>query len=89
MALNGHHWEALTLNGLAHSVELGWEPQVAIKAIEAGAVASGLSGKGPATVAIVEKTRLPRVRSALSHFRGQLVEARLNNKKARIVAKCI
>ena len=33
MALDGYHWEALTLNGLAHSVVLGWEPKVAVEAM--------------------------------------------------------
>jgi len=89
MALNGHHWEALTLNGLAHSVVLGWEPKVAIEAMAAGAVASGLSGKGPATVAIVKERQVPKVRSAMSRFEGQLIEAKINNSKARIIAKHI
>jgi len=87
MALDGHYWEALTLNGLAHSIVLGWEPKVAIEAIGAGAVASGLSGKGPATVAIVKRHQVPKVRYAMSRFEGQLIEAKLSNSKARVVAK--
>jgi len=87
MALDGRYWEALTLNGLAHSVVLGWEPKVAIEAMGAGAVASGLSGKGPATVAIVKRYRVPHVRLAMSRFDGQLIEAKLSNRKARVIAK--
>jgi len=87
MALNGYHWEALILNGLAHSILLGWEPKVAIEAMSAGAVASGLSGKGPATVAIVKRHQVSEVRRAMSRFDGQLTEAKLNNSKARVVAK--
>jgi len=87
MALNGYHWEALTLNGLAHSILLGWEPNVAIEAMNVGAVASGLSGKGPATVAVVKRHQASEVRRAMSRFEGQLIEAKLNNSKARVVAK--
>ncbi len=87
MALDGHCWEALTLNGLAHSVVLGWEPKVAIEAMASGAVAAGLSGKGPATVAIVRTPQVSNVRSAMSQFEGQLIEAKLNNSKARVVAR--
>jgi len=87
MALDGHHWEALTLNGLAHSVVLGWEPKVAVEAMAAGAVASGLSGKGPATVAIVKERGVLKVRSAMSRFEGQLIEAKISNSKARVIAK--
>ena len=89
MALDGHHWEALTLNGLAHSVVLGWEPKVAVEAMAAGAVASGLSGKGPATVAIVKERGVLKVRSAMSRFEGQLIEAKISNSKARVIAKHI
>jgi len=87
MALDGRHWEALTLNGLAHSIVLGWEPKIAIEAMAAGAVAAGLSGKGPATVAIVKNSQVSNVRSAMSQFEGQLIEAKLNNSKARVVAR--
>ena len=87
MALDGHHWEALILNGFAHSIVLGWEPNVAVEAIDAGAIASGLSGKGPATVAIVARDRVRKVRAAMSRFEGKIVEANLNNKKARVVAR--
>jgi len=87
MALNGYHWEALILNGLAHSILLGWEPSVAIEAMNVGAVASGLSGKGPATVAVVKRHQASEVRRAMSRFEGQLIEAKLNNSKARVVAK--
>jgi len=86
LALGRHYWEALTLNGLAHSVVLGWEPKVAIAAMSGGAVAAGLSGKGPATVAIVKKHRASDVRRAMSMFEGRIVEARINNRKARVIA---
>lgn len=85
LAIEGRHWEALIMNGMAHSVALGWNPNVALDAMEAGALASGLTGKGPATVAIAEPRRAPRVRSAMSRYKGKVVEARLNNRKAHVI----
>ena len=85
LALNGYHWEALTLNGLAHALVLGWEPTIAIDALQAGAIAAGLSGKGPATVAITKTESVSKIRSAMSKFEGQIIEAKLNNMKARIL----
>lgn len=87
MALLGQYWDALTLNGLAHSIVLGWEPMISIEALEAGAVASGLSGKGPATVAIVQRRRVSRVCSAMSRYEGKVIEAQLNNRKASAIVK--
>jgi len=87
LALNGHHWEALIVNGLAHSVALGWNPCVAIEAMGAGAIASGLSGKGPATVAIVKRHLLSKVRSAISEFEGDIIETVPNNRKATVIAR--
>jgi len=87
LALDGHHWAALTLNGLAHSIVLGCRPEVAIEALAAGAIAAGLSGKGPATAAVVDEKFLSTVRSSMSRFGGQLIEAKLSNRKAGIVAR--
>jgi len=89
LALNGHHWEALILNGLAHSVALGWNPHVAIEAMGAGATASGLSGKGPATVAIAKRHLVSKVRSAMSEFEGEIIETAPNNRKATVLARHI
>ena len=86
LALTGHFWEALIINGLAHSIALGWEPNIAIEAMNAGAIASGLSGKGPATVAIVRRHKFSNVRSALSQFEGDIIEAKVNNRKAKVFA---
>lgn len=89
MVLLGHYWEALTLNGLAHSIVLGWEPMISIDALDAGAVASGLSGKGPATVAIVERRKVAKVRSAMSRFEGRIIQAQLSNRRASAIVKDI
>ncbi|MEM2914533.1 MAG: shikimate kinase, partial [Candidatus Bathyarchaeia archaeon] len=53
IALQENWLNAMTLNGLVHSSILGFNPNISIDALEAGAVAAGLSGKGPAVAAVV------------------------------------
>ena len=52
-ALKGNYWQALTLNGIIYSTVLGYDSSLALSALDAGAVAAGLSGTGPAVTAIV------------------------------------
>ena len=83
-ALKGKIWEALTLNGLAVSAVLGEDPSPALSAIQAGALGSGLTGKGPALVAVVEDGMSGIVRQSLSKFDGQILETKPNFSKAVI-----
>lgn len=82
-ALSGNYWTALTLNGALYSAALGYDGQLAIDALEAGALASGLSGKGPATVAVVFRDRAREVMDAWRPYGGELIEARINKEYAR------
>jgi len=84
-ALKGNHWAALTLNGLIYSSALGYNPSIAIDALMAGALAAGLSGTGPAVTAIVSETKKDLVREALQAYEGEILEARINHEKARVV----
>ena len=81
---NGHIWDALTLNGLAFSAVLGEDPRPAISAIEAGALGAGLSGKGPAVVAVVEERDSKKVRQAFEKFDGRIIETEPNYSRARV-----
>lgn len=83
-ALLGKIWDALTLNGLAVSAVLGEDPSPALSAIQAGALGSGLTGKGPALVAVVEDGMSGKVRQSLSKFDGQILETKPNFSKAVI-----
>ena len=83
-AFNGQVWDALTLNGLAYSSILGEDPKPALAALEAGALGAGLSGKGPATVAVVEQDHVDRVRRAWKKFPGEVLASSPNMKKAAI-----
>src|SRR2546425_7471858 len=83
-AINGHVWDALTINGLAYSSALGEDQAPILAALEAGALGAGLTGKGPAIAAIVTPDRLDPVKRALAHFDAKLVEAAPNTAKATI-----
>ncbi len=46
----------MTLNSLIYGAALGLDQEMSIKALRAGAVASGISGTGPAVVSFVDAT---------------------------------
>jgi len=84
-ALKGNYWAALTLNGLIYSSALGYDPSIAVDALMAGALAAGLSGTGPAVTAIVSEEKKDLVRDALQVYEGNILEARVNHEKAKVV----
>jgi len=84
-AVKGNFWSALTLNGLIYSSALGHNPSIAIDALAAGALAAGLSGTGPAVTAIVSGEKIDRVKDAWQVYEGEILQARLNHEKARVV----
>ncbi|MDR2700288.1 MAG: shikimate kinase [Nitrososphaerota archaeon] len=84
MALNGLHWEALTLNGKCYSTAFGFNTKVATDALVAGARAAGLCGKGPATTAIVSKDCVEHVRAVWQNFDGEVIQTSLNREKAKV-----
>jgi shikimate kinase len=86
-ALNGYYWEALTLNGLLYSSILGYDNRPAIDALEAGAVASGLSGKGPAVVAVVPEERADAVIDAWQKYEGEIIWSKINRSKAHAIRR--
>jgi len=84
-ALKGNYWAALTLNGLVYSSALGYNPSIAVDALMAGALAAGLSGTGPAVTAIVPDEKIDLVKDAWQMYEGEILEARVNNEKAKVV----
>ncbi len=84
-ALKGNFWEALTLNGLIYSSALGYNPAIALDALAAGAVAAGLCGKGPAITTVVPKDKVEQVTAALKGYEGEILQANLNHKKAKVL----
>lgn len=84
-ALAGNLWEALTLNGLIYSSAWAYNPSIAIDALDAGAVAAGLCGKGPAVAAVSPKEKVDAVKAALQRHGGEVLHACINNEKAKVV----
>jgi len=81
-ALGSNYSLALTLNGIAYSSILGYDLSPVTDALEAGAIAAGLSGKGPAIAAIVPDRKVDYVISAWNSYPGRIIETTLNLKKA-------
>jgi shikimate kinase len=79
----GNFWAALTLNGLIYSSALGYDPSPSLDALNAGAVAAGLCGKGPAVTAVVPTDKIDAVKAALQHHLGEVLQARMNHEKAK------
>jgi shikimate kinase len=84
-ALKGNFWAALTLNGLIYSAALGYDLSTALDALAAGALAAGLCGKGPAVTAVVADDKVDAVKATLRCHEGEVLQARLNQEKARVV----
>ncbi len=84
-AVKGNFWAALSLNGIIYSAALGFDTSVALDALSAGAVAAGLCGKGPAVTAVVSMDKVDEVKTALQRHEGEILQARLNQEKARVV----
>lgn len=83
LTLEGEEWLAMTLNGLAVSTALGLDEKPALEALKAGALAAGVSGKGPAVAAVVEPGEVEEVRRTLSRF-GRIVETGVCNENASV-----
>ena len=85
-AQNGDYYNALNLNGLIYGTLLKFDNEIAIKALEAGALASGLSGSGSSTVAIVDDEKLDEVKDAwLNYSNADIIVTKTNNEGTFIV----
>ena len=84
-ALKGNYWQALTLNGTIYSSALGYDSSPAVDALNAGAIAAGLSGTGPAVTAIVNEENIEAVKDIWQKREGELLEAKINQEKAKVV----
>jgi shikimate kinase len=81
-ALRGNYWTALTLNGLAYSTVLHKNTKLCTAALNAGAMAAGLTGKGPAIVAVVPASRRDAVLASWKNADGRVIETSPNFRKA-------
>ena len=82
-ALAGDLLMAMTLNGLIYCSSLGYDPRAALLALRHGALAAGLSGKGPATVAVGEN--LDGVADAWGELGDAVIRTTTDNLGARVI----
>lgn len=79
-ALKGNIYKALTLNGLLYCAALGYNPDIALDALNAGAMGAGLSGTGPSFVAITDDKFFEAVLSALNSYKGNVMHVEVDNE---------
>jgi shikimate kinase len=73
------YFKALNLNGLIYSATLGFDSTIAVDALEAGAIASGLSGTGSSFVAVVGEDSIDDVKQSWQKYEGNVLETRVDN----------
>jgi shikimate kinase len=81
-ALRNNYLLSLTLNGIAYSSIFGYDLSPVTDALDAGADAAGLSGKGPAIAAIVPDRKVEHVISAWMSYPGRVIETAFNLEEA-------
>lgn len=82
-AKRGNFWTAMTLNGLIFSACLGYSTQPIMEVLRAGAIAAGLSGKGPAIAVVAEMSMRRELLDILSAYEGKTIVSKTNREKAR------
>ena len=83
-AIKGNYPLSMTLNGVAYCRAFGYDISPATDALQEGAIAAGLSGKGPAIAAIVPNNMTKRVLSAWDCYPGKVIQTRFNFDKATV-----
>lgn len=80
-----NYFKALNLNGLIYSATLGFDSKIAVDALEAGALASGLSGTGSSFVAIVSDDSIDDVKETWSKYEGRVLETCVDNRGCQLL----
>lgn len=86
-ALKGNILGALTLNGLLYSCALSHDVTAALDAIRAGALAAGLTGTGPAVVAIAKPNITKNIKEIWNERPGKVMITKPAIEGARIEAR--
>ncbi|WP_407421458.1 shikimate kinase [Methanobrevibacter sp.] len=74
-----NYFKALNLNGLIYSATLGFDSTIAVDALQAGAIASGLSGTGSSFVAVVDDNSVDSVEEAWGKYEGRVIKTNVDN----------
>jgi shikimate kinase len=80
-ALRHNYLLALTVNGIAYSNVFGYDISRVTDAFHEGALAAGLSGKGPAVAAIIPDRKVDHLLSAWESYPGRVIETVFNFQK--------
>ncbi len=83
--LNGNLYKALTLNGIIYCAALGFNPEIAVDALEAGALSAGLSGTGPSFVAVTSEEKEDEIIEAWSSYPGDIIITSVDNHGTRFI----
>lgn len=84
-AKDKQYFKALNLNGLIYSSALGFNSAIAIDAIQAGALASGLSGTGSSFVAVCDDSTIDDIKDVWSHLEGNVIETNVDNTGFKLI----
>jgi shikimate kinase len=84
-AKNKDYFKALNLNGLLYCATLGFDSTIAVDAMDAGALASGLSGTGSSFVAVVDEESIDDVKESWMKYDGQVIETYVDNEGCRLL----
>jgi shikimate kinase len=85
--LKGNIHHALTLNGLLYCSALRFDPDIAMDALEVGALAAGLSGTGPSFVAITDEESSSKVEDAWKSYPGRVIKTKVDNQGTQVIAR--
>jgi len=84
----GGYWTAMTLNGVLYSRLLGYSLEPAAKALDLGALGSGLSGTGPSVAAVFDPSRREAINGVAEEWSSDgaaVLRTTTNNRKARFL----
>lgn len=79
-ALAGEYWNAMTLNGLVYSHALRLPGDIILESLGEGALAAGISGKGPAYAFVVDDQSKDSVLDVLRRYDGEVVVSRTRSR---------
>lgn len=85
LALRGDYFRAMEVNSAAYAPILGIDETPAIRARAAGAMAAGVTGAGPAIIALVKPAHVEAVRKALDDGKSEVRVVSLNTLESREV----
>jgi shikimate kinase len=83
-ALAGKYWDAMTLNGLIYSHVLKLPADVIVESLAAGALAAGISGKGPSYAFVVEEQFKDPVLDVLKRHKGAVIFSKTRNQPSLV-----